>query len=159
MADCHGKCSIPSVEIGQVWSYCRDNLKGTTPLAQEQILHLQRDYLAPSKAHIKRLTRKRVLIRRASPNVPEPSRKVAHHNEARRLGERVKLMTLRSAYGQTSHLDAPPAKRAPVEFDYTRNATVPKDERVGTYDDFAAKADEQARWFAAERARLDAMKG
>jgi hypothetical protein len=133
-------------------------LKGTTPLAQAQIEHLQRDYLAPSKAHIKRIVKKRRLINRACPE-PESSRDVNAFNQAKRLGERIKLMTLRNAYGETTHLDAPPKRLPAIEFDYTRNATPPPRVEIGTHEDFVEIADEHARWFAAERKRLDAMKG
>lgn len=154
---CNGKCSIPSLEIGEIWGHCRDHLKGTTPLAQAQIECLQRDYLAPSKAHIKRITRVRKRVLRARP-APTPSRVVDHHNEAKRLGERVKLISRRIEYGATSHLDAPPTKRAPVAFDYTRNATVPKVTETRDFAYYAAESARLEREMQAERARMEAMK-
>ena len=145
MSRCDGKCSIPSVEIGQVWSYCRDNLRGTTPLAQEQIDCLKRDYLAPSKAHIKRLHKKRplVLLRpRPQPRNAVGDADIRGHNHAHGLGQASRLRNLRAAYGTAAGeaLTAPPKPVTPIAFDYTRNATVPPKRDTFDHDYWVAEA-------------------
>jgi hypothetical protein len=147
MSHCNGKCSIPSIEIGQVWGYCRDNLRGTTPLAQAQIECLQRDYLAPSKAHIKRLTRRRPLVllkRPAPPPSPVGDPDYRGHNRAHSLGQQSKLRNLRAAYGDPDILRKP-KPLAPIAFDYTKNATVPKDSAVYDRAYYEAESERLAR--------------
>src|SRR6476469_619590 len=91
--------SIPSVEIGEVWDYCRDNLRGTTPLSQWQIVCLQRDYLAPSKAHLKRLTRPRPMVLKARPKAWKPADPdVRGFNDAKRTSREVVRMAARVAH-------------------------------------------------------------
>lgn len=154
--DCRGKHSIPSPEIGQIWSYCRDNLRGTTPLAQEQIDCLTRDYLAPSKAHVKRLVKKRVLIRRVQPTQIQAvgDADVRGHNNAHALGEASRLRNIRAAY-QThagEALTAPPKAPAPVKFDYTRNATVPPRD-IWDHEHWVAESERLSREIEQAKAR------
>jgi hypothetical protein len=121
----------------------RDCAKGTTPLAQQALDELRRDFLPPSKAHIKRLSRCRPLVLRARP-APEPSRDVNHFNHAYALGQEVKLLNARAASGVPLDCVRIHEDRRP---DYTRNATIPPKTTVGTHDDYVAEAERQARLF------------
>src|SRR5687767_4497292 len=150
MSRCDGKCSIPSVEIGQVWGYCRDNLRGTTPLAQAQIEHLQRDYLQPSKAHIKRLTKRRPLTLLKRPTPPPPTTgdpDLRGHNYAHALGQQSRLRNMRAAYATHAGeaLLAPPKPPQPIAFDYTRNATVPPNRENWDHSHWVEESNRLAR--------------
>ena len=149
--------SIPSIEIGQVWSFCRDNLRGTTPLAQAQIECLQRDYVAPSKAHIKRLKKVRPLVLKAKPrawSVPSPD--VVSFNDAKRISREVVRMASRVAHNLPPIQAPKPVEQ--VRFDYTRNASVPKSDDDWNPDVIQAKIDKLAREAAAARAAADGVK-
>lgn len=143
--------SIPSVEIGQVWSYTRDCLRGTTPLAQYQIECLQRDYLPPSKAHLKRLAKARPFVLKARPakSIDQSPRRAfvdAHHTSLE-----VQRMANRAAHGL--NLLSPPKAPAPVRVDFTQNATVPKADDDWSVEAIDARIAKLAR--EAEQARLD----
>lgn len=144
--DNHGRRSIPSPEIGEIWGHCRDNLKGTTPLAQYQIECLQRDYLPPDKAHIKRLKKCRPLVLIARPK-PAPTHDIGDINHARRLGLKIQRMNKRIEYGthDPMHLRAPAKPTPTTAFDYTRNATVPPDRDNWSHEHWVAESERLSR--------------
>lgn len=52
------KHNLGEVPLYHVWPHCRDNTRGTTPYAVEQLAKC-RTYTPPSKAHVKRLLKLR----------------------------------------------------------------------------------------------------
>lgn len=141
--------SIPSVEIGEVWGYCRDHLRGTTPLAQEQIDCLQRDYLAPSKAHLKRLKKMRPLVLKPRPPIWGDASGRLAFGDAYHNSLEVKRMAMRAAHDRP--LLPPTRKPEPVKYDFTRNATVPKSDEVFDHAYYVVEEARLAREF--EQAR------
>ena len=144
MFHCHHS-TVP-VHPYAVWPYMRDNAKGTTPHAQEVLDDIFRDYLPPSPKHLKTLGRQRPLVLIARPPAP-PTRNVQHHNAAYAMGQKTRRLLALNASGVK--LNQPPRVLPPVAFDFTKAATVPKSDAVGSYDDYQQQAEKLKREFDA----------
>lgn len=65
-------------QFGENFAYVRDNYKGVSESDARELFHIcQVEYLPPSKAHIKRLKRRRPLVLKSRPTPPKPQKAAA----------------------------------------------------------------------------------
>lgn len=150
------------VSFAEVWTFQRDHAKGTTPLAQ-YYLDCARTYCPPSKAHKRRilLKRDRPIYTRPPKPCPSDTTNRSYHNSAAALGRENQALAQRAVLVERALIRGervvltpePPCKPLPIR------ASVPKSDDWPTLEQIEARIAMLAADAAAERARLDAMKG
>lgn len=158
----HCRDNLP-VTIPEVWSYQRDCAKPTTPLSAYYLLEA-RTYTPPSKAHKRRilLKRDRPLFTRPPKLAPIVQTERTYHNSAAQLGREVAQIARGATLIERHYIRSSEPVRSP-----SVNSSLPQGSPLHaapsdawpTLQQIEARQAALAADFAAERARVDAVKG